>query len=193
MSRPGWSSISIPLFSAAPCARRRVTYPKVSTIPALVQDIANLDPSNTTLQTWLAEFAAGTAAWPTVSQSDETIALLQAGLYGLTPEQLATVDADLASINPELPALFTNAGILTDPGYLAYTVATASPTTGPTTTAIFDLVYGGRDANLVPQDLLTLLTNNDTTSTRCPNPAYCWPFSSPLNSDGPWRIFGWRG
>ncbi len=100
---------------------------------------------------------------PTVSQIDETIALLQVGLYGLTPEQLATVDADLASINPELPALFTNAGILTDPGYLAYTVATASPTTGPTTTAIFDPVYGGRDdSNLVPQDLLTLLTNNDT-------------------------------
>src|SRR5271156_1831054 len=136
--------------------------PQSETIPALVQDIANLDPSNTTLQTWLAEFAAGTAAWPTESQSDETIALLQAGLYGLTPEQLATVDADLASINPELPALFTNDGILTDPGYLAYTVATASPTTGPTTTAIFDPVYGGRDDNLVPQDLLTLLTNNDT-------------------------------
>ena len=151
-----------PFVLGSPLCSASCDIPQSETIPALVQDIANLDPSNTTLQTWLAEFAAGTAAWPTVSQSDETIALLQAGLYGLTPEQLATVDADLASINPELPALFTNAGILTDPGYLAYTVATASPTTGATTTAIFDPVYGGRDDNLVPQDLLTLLTNNDT-------------------------------
>ena len=82
-------------------------------------------------------------------------------MYNLTPDQLATVDADLASINPELPALYTNAGILTDPGYLAFTDATAN-TTGPTTTVPFEPVYGGDNSNLVEQDLLTLLTNNDT-------------------------------
>jgi hypothetical protein len=68
----------------------------------------------------------------------------------------------LASINPELPALYTNAGLLTDPGYLAFTDATANTTTGATTTATFDPVYGGDNLNLVPQDLVTLLTNNDT-------------------------------
>jgi hypothetical protein len=136
--------------------------PQFLTIPAIVQDIENLDPSNTTLSTWLAEYAAGTADEPTQSQIDETTALLQHGEFNLTPDQLATVDADLASINPELPALWTNLGILTDPGYLAYTDATANTTTGATTTAIFDPVYGGDNLNLVPQDLVTLLTNNDT-------------------------------
>jgi hypothetical protein len=136
--------------------------PQYLTIPAIVQDIENLDPSNTTLSTWLAEYAAGTADEPTQSQIDETIALLQHGAFNLNPDQLATVDADLASINPELPAFFTNIGILTDPGYLAYTDATANTTTGATTTAIFDPVYGGENFNLLPQDLVTLLTNNDT-------------------------------
>lgn len=159
-----------PFTLGSPACPASCDIPQSLTIPAMVQDIANLDPSDTTLQTWLAEYAAGTAAWPTVSQSDETIALLQHGLFDLTPAQLATVDADLASINPELPALYTNAGILTDPGYLAYTEATASTTTGPTTTAVFDPVYGGANDNLVPQDLVTLLTNNDTNFSALSEP-----------------------
>jgi hypothetical protein len=57
--------------------------------------------------------------------------------------------------------LYTNNGVLTDPGYLAYTDATASTTTGATTTATFDPVYGGNDVFAVPEDLLKLLTNND--------------------------------
>jgi hypothetical protein len=151
-----------PFTAGSPVCQAMCDIPQSLTIPAIVQDIENLDPSNTTLSTWLAEYAAGTADMPTQSQIYETIAQLQHGVYNLTPDQLATVDADLASINPELPALFTNAGILTDPGYLAYTVATANTTTGATTTATFDPVYGGDNLNLVPQDLLTLLTNNDT-------------------------------
>ena len=150
-----------PFTAGSPDCPASCDIPECLTYPAIVQDIANLDPSNTTLQTWLAEFAAGTAAAPTQSQIEETVALLQVGVYNLTPDQLATVDADLASINPELPALYTNAGILTDPGYLAFTDATAN-TTGPTTTVPFDPVYGGDNSNLVAQDLLTLLTNNDT-------------------------------
>jgi len=136
--------------------------PQFLTIPALVQDISNLDPSNTTLTTWLAEYAAGTADEPTQSQIDETIALTQAGDFDLTPAQLAIVDADLASINPELPVLYTNFGFIDDPGYLAYTEATANTSTGPTTSAVFDPVYGGENANLLLSDLYTLLTNNDT-------------------------------
>jgi hypothetical protein len=151
-----------PFTAGSPACLASCDIPESLTYPAIVQDIENLDPSNTTLQAWLAEFAAGTAAVPTQSQIDETTALLQTGVHNLTPDQLATVDADLASINPELPALYTNAGILTDPGYLAFTEATANTTTGATTTATFDPVYGGENLNLVGQDLLTLLTNNDT-------------------------------
>lgn len=151
-----------PFTAGSPLCQAMCDIPQSLTIPAIVQDIENLDPSNTTLSTWLAEYAAGTADMPTQSQIYETIALLQTGIFHLDSTQLAAVDADLAAINPELPALYTNAGILTDPGYLAYTEATANTTTGATTTAIFDPVYGGDNLNLVPQDLLTLLTNNDT-------------------------------
>jgi hypothetical protein len=151
-----------PFTAGSPACSASCDIPESLTYPAIVQDIENLDPSNTTLQTWLAEYAAGTAAEPTQSQIDETTALLQTGEYNLTPDQLATIDADLASINPELPALYTNAGILTDPGYLAFTDGT---------TATFDPVYGGDNLNLVGQDYLTLLTNNDTNLNALSDPS----------------------
>jgi hypothetical protein len=159
-----------PFTAGSPVCAASCDVPESMTIPAIVQDIENLNPSNTTLPTWLADYAAGTADMPTQSQIDEATAMLQTGVYNLTPTELATVDADLASINPELPALYTNAGILTDPGYLAYTDATASTTTGATTTAVFDPVYGGDNPNLVAQDLLTLLTNNDTNFNALSDP-----------------------
>jgi hypothetical protein len=153
--------------------------PQFLTIPALVQDISSLDPSNTTLTTWLAEYAAGTADEPTQSQIDETIALTQAGDFDLTPAQLAIIDADLASINPELPVLYTNFGFIDDPGYLAYTEATASTSTGPTTTAVFDPVYGGENANLLLSDLSTLLTNNDTNFNALAEPGVLFALLDP--------------
>jgi hypothetical protein len=159
-----------PFTAGSPVCPAMCDIPESLTYPAIVQDIANLDPSNTTLQTWLAEYAAGTAAAPTQTQVEETVALLQTGEYNLTPDQLATVDADLASINPELPVLYTNAGILTDPGYLAFTDATAN-STGPTTTVPFEPVYGGANFNLVGQDLLTLLTNNETNVNALSDPS----------------------
>jgi hypothetical protein len=151
-----------PYVAGSPLCPASCDIPAGEQVPALVQDIENLNPSNTELQAWLDGYAAGTVDGPTTSQIDESIALLQVGQYNLTPTELATVDSDLAAINPELPALFTNAGILTDPGYLAYTDATASTTTGATTDAVFDPVYGGNNTALVPQDLLTLLTNGET-------------------------------
>jgi hypothetical protein len=168
-----------PFTAGSPACPAMCDIPSTLTIPGLVQDIANLDPSNTTLPTWLAENAAGTADMPTQSQVFEAIALLQTGEYNLTPDQLATVDADLASINPELPVLYTNAGILTDPGYLAYTDATANTTTGATTTAVFDPVYGGDNLNLVGQDLLTLLTNNETNFNALSEPGVALALIAP--------------
>jgi hypothetical protein len=159
-----------PYTAGSPACPAACDIPASMTIPAIVQDIENLDPSNTTLQTWLTDYANGTSDNPTPSQVDEAIALLQTGEYNLTPDQLATVDADLASINPELPALYTNAGIVTDPGYLAYTDATANTATGATTTATFAPVYGGSNLLLVPQDLLTLLTNNETNVNALSDP-----------------------
>ena len=53
-------------------------------------------------------------------EMNDAIALLQTGSYNFSPTELAQVDAALANIDPELPALYTNAGILTDPNYLTY-------------------------------------------------------------------------
>ena len=53
---------------------------------------------------------------------NDAVALLQTGAYNFSPTELAQVDTALGNINPELPALFTNEGILTDPNYLTYTV-----------------------------------------------------------------------
>jgi len=141
--------------------------PESLTTPALVQDIENLDPTNTTIQAYLNGLTDGYDTLPTTPEIDASIAVLQTGIYNLTPTELATEDADLAAINPELPALFTNAGILTDPGYLAYAdEVEANQASNPP----FDPVYGGLNSNLDAQDLLTLLTNNDTSATALSNP-----------------------
>ena len=82
------------------------------------------------------------------------IALLQTGSYNFSPTELAQVDTALGNINPELPALFTNDGIITDPAYEAYTG------TGP-----LDAVYGGYDPNLVGTDLVTLFQDSLSSPT----------------------------
>jgi len=61
-----------PFTAGSPECLASCDIPESLTYPAIVQDIENLDPSNTTLQTWLAEYAAGTAAAPTCSV--ETVA-----------------------------------------------------------------------------------------------------------------------
>jgi hypothetical protein len=141
-----------PYTAGSPACPGQCDIPSSEQIPALVQDIYKLDPTNTTLGTWLTDYAAGTANEPTQEQINYAIALLQTGMYNLTSEQLTNYDAALASINPELPALFTNAGIVTDPEYLAYAGGSA-PLMGE---------FGGYNPNLVFDDLLTLFTNNET-------------------------------
>jgi len=112
-----------------------------------------LDPndSNPMIQAWLAG-VANTSAYPdnnaTPEQIAASIALLQTGIYNLTPEQLDEAIGQLDAINPGLLALAVNAGILTDPGYLAYV-------TEPGTA--FDPVYGGYDPALILPDILQLL------------------------------------
>jgi hypothetical protein len=141
-----------PFIEGSPECPATCDLPSSLTLPSLVQDINGLYPGNTTIQTWLTDYANGTANEPTPAQIDNSIAEYQVGDYNLTPTELATVDTDLANINPELPYLLTNAGVYTDPGYLAYT-------DGASTT--FGSVYGGYNPALELQDLQTLLTNND--------------------------------
>jgi len=128
----------------------------IYTVPELVQAIGNLDPGNPMINQWLADVAANppTDNNATPPQTDASISLLQTGFFNLTPTELANVDSELATINPELPALLTNIGILTDPGYLAYSL-------GDTTT--FDPVYGGIAPSLVVPDLEEMLGPSFTT------------------------------
>jgi hypothetical protein len=121
-------------------------------IPALVADIAKMDPSNTTLATWVTDYAHDPTLVnePTVDQVNNAIALLQTGSYNFSPEQLAEVDGALGRINPELPALYTNAGIITDPHYLSYV-------SDPTTTTPLVGEYGGYNPWLDGTDFLKVL------------------------------------
>jgi hypothetical protein len=111
-----------------------------------------LDPndSNPMIQAWLAG-VDGTGLFPDNNATPEqvymSIALLQTGIFNLTPEQLDSAIDWLDDINPVLPALAVNAGFLTDPGYLDFV---NDPTGG------FDPVYGGWNPALVWPDILQL-------------------------------------
>jgi len=83
-----------------------------------------------------------------------SVALLQTGSYNFSPTELAQVEQALANINPELPALLTNGGILTDPNYLTY-LTDPSSVTGAN--GVLESVYGGYNPWLEGNDLLTLL------------------------------------
>ncbi|WP_343572154.1 hypothetical protein [Mycobacterium sp.] len=160
-----------PAVEGSPVCPAACDVPESLSSAAMVQDIENLDPSNTTLQTYLNGLVPGTNmsdSAATTPEVDASIAVLQTGIFNLPPTELATEDADLAAINPELPALFTNSGILTDPGYLTYADAVeANQAANPP----FDPVYGGLNPELEGQDLLTLLTNNDTSATALSDPS----------------------
>lgn len=137
-----------PYVMGSPACPALCDIPSDLTQTALVQDILAWDPTNTTIQEWL----TSTDSTATTTEAEDSVALLQTGDYNLTYDNLVNYDAMLAQINPELPNLLTNEGIITDPNYVAF---------GDGTTSTFDPVYGGYNPNLVDQDLLTLFTNND--------------------------------
>lgn len=124
----------------------------------LLKDVLALDPSNTSLADYVSNFALENNA--TQPEINDAIALLQTGSYNFSPTELAQVDTALANINPELPALYTNAGILTDPDYLAYVT---NPDSVTSSTGALETVYGGDNPFAVPGDLVTLF--NDSLST----------------------------
>jgi hypothetical protein len=125
---------------------------------SLLQDVLAWDPTNTSLANYVDNFAAQNNA--TQPEINDAVALLQTGEYNFSPAELAQVDTALGNINPELPALFTNSGILTDPAYLTYTTDPSS-VTDPVTGQI-ESVYGGYDPNLDTTDFLTMLEDAGT-------------------------------
>jgi hypothetical protein len=116
------------------------------------------DDSNPMIQAWLAGFEPG-ADFPnnnaTPDQVAAAIALLQTGVFNVTPEQLDGALAQLEDINPALPALAVNAGFLTDPGYLAFINEPGTP---------FEPVYGGWNPALVLPGILDLFGIGDEAS-----------------------------
>ncbi|MGA8332590.1 MAG: hypothetical protein WB777_25400, partial [Mycobacterium sp.] len=152
-----------PFTAGSPACPGLCDIPANDQIPGLVAAIANADPSNTTLANWVSDYALDptNVNEPTQDQINASIALLQTGSYNFSPTELAQVDQALANINPELPALYTNAGIITDPDYLAYTTDPSS-VTDPTTGDI-ESVYGGYNYWLDGSDFIKLLQDAGTT------------------------------
>jgi hypothetical protein len=146
-----------PYTAGSPACPGLCDIPANEQIPGLVAAIANADPSNTTLANWVYDYNIDPTLVnePTQDQINNAIALLQTGSYNFSPTELAQVDAALTRINPELPFLYTNDGIITDPNYLAYV-------SDPTTTTGLEGAYGGYDPNLVGTDFLTLLQDAGT-------------------------------
>jgi hypothetical protein len=138
-----------PSTAGSPACPALCDIPESLTTRALV-DMLDPDDSNPMIQAWLAGFDPG-AEFPnnnaTPDQVAASIALLQTGIFNLTPEQLDGALAQLEELNPALPALAVNAGFLTDPGYLAFINEPGSA---------FEPVYGGWNPASVLPDILAL-------------------------------------
>ena len=143
-----------PYVAGSPACPGVCDLPADETQLGLLQDVAAWDPTNTSLSEYVTEFAANLENNATQDETNDAIALLQTGTYNFTPTELAQVDTALGNINPELPFLFTNDGIITDPAYEAYTG-----------TGALDPVYGGYDPNLVGTDLVTLFQDSLSSPT----------------------------
>jgi hypothetical protein len=139
--------------------------PGVCDLPAgesqlsLLQGVAAWDPTNTSLSAYVTEFAANMENNATQPEINDAVALLQTGTYNFSPTELAQVDTALGNINPELPALFTNDGIITDPNYLAYATDPSDPSLVNSSGELVG-VYGGYDPNLLGTDLVTLFQDS---------------------------------
>jgi hypothetical protein len=125
------------------------------TLP-IVQDINALTPGgNPIINEWLAGVEGGYSNIPTDTDIAYTQALLDTGLFTFTPDAEGSIIDSLTAINPALPNLVINAGLLTDPGYLA-----VLPGVVPDPPVA---EFGGLDPNLILPDLLALFGGGTAT------------------------------
>ena len=148
-----------PFVAGSPACPALCDIPAGTTQLDLLKDVLALDPSNTTLASYVGDFANQNNA--TIPQINDAVALLQTGSYNFSPTELAQVDTALGNINPELPALYTNVGILTDPNYLAYL---SDPTNPDLLNSSGQLVgeYGGYNYMLVGDDFVKFFEDSFT-------------------------------
>jgi hypothetical protein len=149
-----------PFVAGSPACPALCDIPAGTTQLDLLKDVLALDPSNTSLASYVGDFAAQNNA--TIPEINDAVALLQTGSYNFSPTELAQIDTALGNINPELPALYTNEGILTDPNYLTYLT---DPTAPGLTNSSGELVgeYGGYNYMLVGDDLVKLFQDAGTS------------------------------
>jgi hypothetical protein len=150
-----------PYVAGSPACPGVCDLPAGETQLGLLQNVAAWDPTNTSLSAYVTEFAANMENNATQPEINDAVALLQTGTYNFSPTELAQVDTALGNINPELPALFTNDGILTDPNYLTYVTDPTAPGLLNSSGELVGL-YGGYDPNLVGTDLVTLFQDSLT-------------------------------
>ena len=149
-----------PFVAGSPACPALCDIPAGTTQLDLLKDVLALDPSNTSLATYVTDFAVQNNA--TIPEINDAVALLQTGSYNFSPTELAQIDTALGNINPELPALYTNEGILTDPNYLTYlSDPTAAGITNPSGQLVGE--YGGYNYMLVGEDLVKLFQDAGTT------------------------------
>jgi hypothetical protein len=148
-----------PFVAGSPACPALCDIPAGTTQLDLLKDVLALDPSNTSLASYVGDFANQNNA--TIPQINDAVALLQTGSYNFSPAELAQVDTALGNINPELPALYTNMGILTDPNYLAFL---SDPTNPDLLNSSGQLVgeYGGYNYMLVGDDLVKFFQDSFT-------------------------------
>jgi hypothetical protein len=142
-----------PFVEGSPACPATCDLPAGDTQLGLRQDILAMDPSNTNIAQYVADFPDNNAS---TVEAEDSVALLQTGDYNLSYDNLLNYDALLAQINPELPVLFTNSGIITDPNYVAF---------GDGATTDFDPTYGGYNPYAEVNDYYALLTNNEWNYT----------------------------
>jgi hypothetical protein len=148
-----------PFVAGSPACPALCDIPAGTTQLDLLKDVLALDPSNTSLASYVGDFANQNNA--TIPQINDAVALLQTGSYNFSPAELAQIDTALGNINPELPALYTNMGILTDPNYVAFL---SDPTNPDLLNSSGQLVgeYGGYNYMLVGDDLVKFFQDSFT-------------------------------
>lgn len=140
----------------------------------LVNAIQGIGDPNPLIQQWLDETAAGTANAATDEEIVAGIESLQTGTFTFDADTQQQIVDLLAELNPYLPNLAINSGLLTDPGILG--PWPIDPDTGKYVPPSYDPSlplddqqigeYGGANSMLLWNDLLLMLDPSGGFSTQ---------------------------